>query len=367
MADHYEILGVHRDASPDEIKRAYRQRARELHPDANPGDAEAEARFKEVALAYEVLSDPQRRQHYDMLGDGPVGGGSPFGGGGLGDIFDMFFSGGSSFGGGTSGPPRGADVEAVIDLSFVEGVFGCESEVHVRSAVACVECEGTGAAAGSAPVTCPDCGGAGQVRRVRQSILGQMVTAGPCGRCNGLGTTIEHACPRCNGEGRHLDDCTYNVDVPGGVYTGATLRLPGRGAVGPRGGAAGDLYVHVRVADDDRFERHDDDLVHELHLAFTQASIGTRLALDTLDGTQEIEIEPGVATGTVIRFRGLGVPRLQGRGRGDLLVRLVVDTPTDLDDEQRALLVHLAELRGEHLDPPEPGLLSRLRDAFTRS
>ena len=177
MADHYEILGVHRDASADEIKRAYRQRARELHPDANPGDATAESRFKEAALAYEVLSDPQRRQQYDMFGDGPVGGGSPFGGGGLGDIFDMFFNAGSSFGGGPSGPPRGADVEAVADLTFVEAVFGCETEVAVRTAVPCEDCGGSGAELGTYPSTCPDCGGAGQVRRVRQSILGQMVTA----------------------------------------------------------------------------------------------------------------------------------------------------------------------------------------------
>ncbi|MBU3702421.1 MAG: J domain-containing protein, partial [Acidimicrobiia bacterium] len=189
MADHYDVLGVTREASGDDIRRAYRRRARELHPDVNPGDAEAEARFKEVALAYEVLSDPQRRQHYDMYGDAPAGGGAPFGGG-LGDIFDMFFNGGSTFGGGPSGPPRGADVEAIVDLSFVEAVFGCETEVSVRTAVPCEDCEGSGAAAGSHPQRCGDCGGSGQVRRVRQSILGQMVTAGPCGRCNGIGTVI---------------------------------------------------------------------------------------------------------------------------------------------------------------------------------
>lgn len=365
MADHYEALGVRRDASSEEIKRAYRQRARELHPDANPGDAESEARFKEVALAYEVLSDPQRRQHYDMFGDGPVGG-SPFGGGGLGDIFDMFFNGGSSFGGGQSGPPRGADVEAVIDLELVDAVFGCESDVVVRTAVVCEDCEGTGAAAGTAPTVCPDCGGSGQVRRVRQSILGQMVTAGPCGRCSGFGTTIEHACPACAGEGRHLSERTHIVEVPAGVYTGATLRLPGRGAVGPRGGVAGDLFVHVRVAEDDRFERHDDDLLHQLHVSFAQAAIGTRLVVETLDGTEEIEVAPGTCTGDTVRFKGRGVTRLRGRGRGDLIIRLVVDTPTDLDDEQRSLLVRFAELRGEHLDPPEQGLLARLRSAFTR-
>ncbi|MBU3701860.1 MAG: molecular chaperone DnaJ [Acidimicrobiia bacterium] len=365
MADHYDVLGVPRDAGSDDIRRAYRRRARELHPDVNPGDAEAEARFKEVALAYEVLSDPQRRQHYDMYGDAPAGQGAPFGGG-LGDIFDMFFNGGSTFGGGPSGPPRGADVEAIVDLSFVDAVFGCETDVSVRTAVPCEDCEGSGAAAGSHPQRCGDCGGTGQVRRVRQSILGQMVTAGPCGRCNGIGTVIDHLCPKCAGEGRRIEERSYTVEVPAGVDTGATLRLTGRGAVGPRGGATGDLYVHVRVAPDPVFTRVDDDVHMTLPIAFTQAAIGTRLAVDTLDGTEEIEIAPGAATGDQFRFRGRGVPRLRGRGRGDLVVGLVVETPVDLDDEQRALLVHLAELRGEHLDPPEHGLLARLRGAFTR-
>ena len=367
MADYYELLGVRRDASADEIKRAYRQRARELHPDANPGDAAAEARFKEVAVAYETLSDPQRRQQYDMFGEaGP--GGSPFGGGGgLGDIFDMFFNGGSPFGGGSSrpsGPPRGQDIEAVVDLAFDEAVFGTEASVSVRSAVFCDDCNGSGADAGTSPVTCPDCGGAGQVRRVRQSILGQMVTAGPCTRCDGLGTVIEHRCPSCGGEGRRLEQCSYTVDVPAGVDTGATLRLPGRGAVGPRGGPAGDLYVHVRVSPHERFWRDGDDLVHELHIGMAQAALGTQVELETLDGSEVIPIDPGTQNGCVVTFRGRGVPHLQGRGRGDLLVQVVVDTPDDLSDRERELLQQLAAERGELIDPPEHGLMAKLRSAF---
>lgn len=365
MGDYYDLLGVGRNATADEIKRAYRRRARELHPDANPGDAAAEARFKEVAQAYETLSDPQRRQQYDMYGEAGMQGGSPFGGG-LGDIFDMFFNGGSPFGGGagSSGPPRGADVEAIVDIDLAEAVFGCEASVSVRTAVVCDDCGGSGADPGSGPTTCADCGGAGQVRRVRQSILGQMVTAGPCGRCNGFGSIIEHPCPGCGGEGRHLDDCDYTVDIPPGVDSGATLRLAGRGAVGPRNGAAGDLYVHIRVAADPRFTRHDDDLVHELHVAMTQAVLGAQIALETLDGDEIVPIEPGTASGAVIRFRGRGVPHLRGRGRGDLLVRIVVDTPTDLDDEQRTLVERLAVLRSEEIDPPEQGLMAKLRGAF---
>jgi len=370
VTDYYELLGVSRGATTDELKRAYRQRARELHPDANPGNPSAEAQFKEVSLAYETLSDPQRRQQYDMYGESGIQGGSPFGGGGggLGDIFDMFFNGGSPFGGGggggRSGPPRGADVETVIDIDFADAVFGCEASVSVRTAVSCAECDGTGADSGSGPVTCPECGGAGQVRRVRQSILGQMVTAGPCGRCSGFGTIIEHPCSGCAGEGRHLDQCEFTVDVPAGVDTGQTLRLSGRGAVGPRNGSAGDLYVHIRVGADERFIRRDDDLILELSIAFTQAALGAQITIETLDGDQLIPVDPGTASGDVIRFRGKGVPRLQGRGRGDLLVRLVVETPRDLDAEQRSLLEKLASLRGENIDPPEQGLMSKLRGAF---
>jgi molecular chaperone DnaJ len=369
MADYYELLGVERDASPDDIKRAYRQRARQLHPDANPDDPAAEARFKEVALAYETLSDPQRRQQYDMFGEAGPQQGNPFGGGaGLGDIFDMFFNGGSPFGGGApsgpSGPPRGSDLEAVVDLDLADVVFGVEAPVSVRTAVACDDCEATGAAPGSAPTTCPDCGGAGQVRRVRQSILGQMVTAGPCHRCGGFGTVIESPCPTCQGEGRTLDERSYTVDVPAGVDTGATLRLGGRGAVGVRGGAAGDLYVHVRVAPDDRFVRHGDDLVHELHVPVTQAALGAQIPLETLDEDELIDVEPGTQTGKVVRLRGKGVPHLQGRGRGDLLVQVVVETPTELTDEETELLQRLAEIRGEEIAPPEGGFMSKLRSAF---
>ncbi len=367
MADYYELLGVSRDASADDIKRAYRRLARQLHPDANPDDPAAEARFKEVAVAYETLSDPQRRQQYDMFGEAGPQAGSPFGGGGLGDIFDMFFNGSSPFGGGApgpTGPPRGADLEAVVDLAFADAVFGVEAPVSVRTAVPCDDCEATGAAPGTTPATCPECNGAGQVRRVRQSILGQMVTAGPCNRCGGFGTVVPTPCPACRGEGRIVDERAYTVDVPAGIDTGATLRLSGRGAVGPRGGAAGDLYVHVRVAPDERFSRHGDDLVHELHVPVTQAALGAHVPLETLDGDEVIAIEPGTQTGKVVRLRQRGVPHLQGRGRGDLLVQVVVDTPTDLTDEEVGLLSRFAELRGHEIAPPEHGFMSKLRSAF---
>lgn len=372
MADYYELLGVRPDADADQLKRAYRRLARELHPDANPDDPAAEARFKQVALAYETLADPDRRRQYDRFGEAGVSGsgaaGGGFPGGGLNDIFDMFFSGGSPFGGGApsgpTGPPRGSDLEAVIDLAFDEAVFGVEAPVSVRTAVPCDDCEATGAAPGSVPETCGECGGVGQVRRVRQSILGQMVTAGPCSRCSGFGTVITTPCVTCRGEGRIVEERSYTVDVPAGIDTGATLRLSGRGAVGPRSGGAGDLYVHVRVAPHEHFVRHGDDLAYDLHVPVTQAALGAHLAFDSLDGPESVDLDAGTQTGKVVRLRGKGVPHLQGRGRGDLLVQIVVDTPTELTDAEVALYEQLAELRGHAIAPPEAGLFTRLKSAF---
>jgi molecular chaperone DnaJ len=372
-ADYYELLGVHRDASQDEIKRAYRQRARELHPDTNPDDPSAETQFKEITVAYETLSDPERRRRYDTFG--PEGatagaGGDPFGfGGGFGDIFDAFFGGGSGgFGrggfGGQAGPPRGSDLEIVADIEFETAVFGGEEDITVRTAIACETCQASGAAPGTAPVTCPDCGGSGQVRRVRQSILGQMVTAGPCGRCGGLGKFIERPCPDCRGEGRRVLDKAYTVDIPAGVDSGSTLRLTGRGAAGVRGGGYGDLYVHVRVRPHPRFTRDGYDLVHDLHVPLTQAVLGAHLSFDTLDGEEDLVIPRGTQSGRVFRLRNRGVPHVEGRGRGDVLVRVSVDTPTDISREEEQLLRQVAELRGESVAPPDTGFFSRIKSAF---
>ena len=370
MADHYETLGVERDATDEELKRAYRKKARQYHPDANPGDATAEARFKEVSAAYEVLSDPERRSLYDRFGTDDVKAArmaDPFNGG-LGGIFDAFFGGDSPFGFGSSarpqGPPAGEDLEAHVDLELHEVVFGAEREVSVRTAVRCESCDGSGAEEGTSPVRCSQCGGSGQVRTVRQSMLGQMVTASPCDVCGGLGEMIERPCRDCDGHGRKLERRTYSVQVPVGVDDGTTLRLSGRGAAGPRGGPHGDLYVHTRVRPHPRFHRNGSDLVHELHVPFTQAALGARLDYETLDGTEEIVIPKGTETGAVVRLRGRGVPHVRGRGRGDLLVQLVVDVPDDLSGEQEELVRRLAELRGEEVAEPSEGLLGRIRTAF---
>lgn len=370
VADFYELLGVHRGASQDELKRAYRRRARELHPDANPDDPHAAEQFKELARAYEVLSDPEARARYDRFGEaglgGPGGGGGdPFSGGGLGDIFEAFFGGGSPFGQrGPSGPPRGADVETVVDITLEQAVFGDQVRVEVRTALRCEDCHGSGAGEGTQPVTCSECNGRGQVQRTRQSLLGQMVTSSVCPRCNGLGQIIVTPCPTCNGEGRRVDNKTFQVEVPAGVDTGSTLRLTGRGAVGPRGGAAGDLYVHIRVAPHDVFSREGDDLLARVPVSVAQAALGTTFTLPTLDGDEELVIPAGTQPGHQITFRNRGAHRLQGRGRGNLVVEVVVEVPTELSAEEDELLRRLAEIRGETVGSSGGGLFKRIKSAF---
>jgi molecular chaperone DnaJ len=373
MADYYELLGVSRQASADDIKKAYRKRARELHPDANPGDSAAEEQFKQVAKAYEVLSDPEARDRYDRFGERAAGSAGPgnFGDmfGGFGDIFDAFFggSGASPFGGrgGAAGPPRGQDLEVIADVTFEQAVFGATVPVTARTAVRCDECDGSGAGAGTKPVMCSECNGRGQVQRVRQSMLGQMVTSTVCPRCSGLGQIIATPCAKCNGEGRQVTEKTYQVDVPAGVDTGATLRLTGRGAVGPRGGSAGDLYVHIRVAPHEVFAREGDDVLVTLPVSIAQAALGTTVTMPTLDGDEDISVPAGTQHGKEFVLRQRGAHRLQGRGRGDFRVRVEVRVPQRLDEGEAELLRKYAELRGEPVGSAQPGLFSRIKSAFS--
>ncbi|MEZ5383282.1 MAG: molecular chaperone DnaJ [Microthrixaceae bacterium] len=375
--DPYEVLGVSRDASPNDIKAAYRKAARDSHPDANPDNPAAEARFKSVAVAYEILSDGEKRENYDRFGsvDGAPMGGM---GGGLGDLFDAFFGGGGAggfgagFGGGRgsgpTGPHRGPDLETTLRLDFENAVFGGAQEVTVRTAVPCDVCEATGAAPGTSANTCGTCQGQGQVQTVRRSILGQMVTASPCPTCQGSGELIPSPCSKCDGDGRVVEDATLKVDVPAGVDDGSTLRLTGRGAVGARGGAAGDLYVHLSMAEHPTMRRDGTTLHLEVPVTIAQATLGAVVGIETLDGPEELTIPAGTQSGWEHRFRNLGVPRLDGRGRdrgrGDLVAHVAVRTPKDLDDEQEQLLRRFAELRGEEVAPPKAGLGKKLRSAF---
>jgi molecular chaperone DnaJ len=367
-ADYYALLEVSPHASDDEIKRAYRRMARELHPDRTGGDATAEARFKEVTRAYEVLRDPERRARYDRFGpegvDAPVPGSADFFGGGLGDLFDVFFGGAAPGQRRRGGPTRGEDVEIVLELDFREAVFGAKREITFDALVTCATCEGTGARRGTTAVSCPECGGSGELRRMRQSILGQVVTAVPCRRCGTTGEVISSPCPGCRGQGRSLESRTLTVDVPAGVDHASTLRLSGRGQAGPRGGPPGDLYVHLSVRPDDRFVRAGHDLQADLHIPVVQAALGATLEFETLDGTESVGIHAGTQTGHVIRLRGRGVPHVRGRGRGDLIVQVVVDTPTNLSKGEEVLLRQLAAEGGHTVGPPDEGLMARLRSAF---
>lgn len=368
MADYYELLGVERNATSDEIKKAYRVLARKLHPDANPGDESAEEKFKQVAQAYEVLSDPESRARYDRFGEagGAAGTGDFFGGGGLGDIFESFF-GGNPFGGarGPSGPPRGQDLEVVADLAFEQAVFGATVPVQIRTAVVCEDCSGSGAGSGTKPVICVECDGRGQVQRVRQSLLGQMVTAQACQRCRGFGEVIATPCAPCNGEGRKVTEKSYQVDVPAGVDTGATLRLTGRGAVGPRGGAPGDLFVHLRVQPHERYVRDGFDLVTSVDISIAQATLGTTIELPTLDGDETLAVPPGTQPGRVFVLKRRGVPRLQSAGRGDLKAVVNVVVPTKLTDDEARLLRAFAASRGDDVAPADTGFFSRIKSAFS--
>ena len=373
LSDLYGLLGVQTGASDEEIKKAYRARARELHPDNNPGDDVSEAKFKEVTLAYEVLRDPEKRARYDRFGPEGVfgtqaGGAGGFGfEGGLGDIFEAFFGQMSGGGGRRRGPSPGSDAEVRIGLEFAEAVFGCRREISVRLPVTCTKCAGRGAAPGTEPVTCSECQGVGEVRRVRQSLLGQVVTSVPCANCGGMGETIPHPCSECGGEGRLTEETTFTVEVPAGVDNGSTLRLAGRGAAGQRGGPTGSLFVQLLVTPDPRFERESDNLHTTLSIGVAQAALGTEVEVDTMEGTHLVVVKAGTQHGHIERVRGEGVPHLRGRGRGDLFVHVLVETPSDLTAPEEELLRQFAAARGEHVSAPGSGgdgVFSRIRSAF---
>lgn len=370
MADDlYAVLGLDRGASADEIKRAYRRKARTVHPDVG-GD---EDEFKAVTHAYEVLSDPQRKARYDQFGDDGTarpGGGDPFGGnfGGLGDVIDAFF--GQAFGGGAAGGGRraetvGRDVLRPVELTLAEVASGVRKTVDVDVAVTCDDCAGIGSSSGST-TTCADCNGRGQVQRIVRTAFGQLSSATTCPTCRGEGVRVTDPCATCAGQGRHRGKRSITVDIPAGVDQGDRLRVQSQGEAGQRGARAGDLYVEVRVAPHDRFERDGRDLWAELAVPATAAMLGSSFTVATVDDEGEVEIvvPGGSQPGDVVTVRKQGLPRTGGGARGDLHVRLRVDVPTDLDEQQRALVRQLAELRGEDRPEHQGGLLSRLRDAF---
>lgn len=371
--DYYAVLGVERDATGEEIKRAYRRLARELHPDRNPEPA-AQERFKEITRAYEALSDPEKRQIVDLGGDpfgaGGAAAGNPFGGfSGLGDIMDAFFGAGAASARGPRSRVRtGADALLRIELELTEMAFGVTRELAVETAVLCDACQGAGTAPGTHPERCETCAGRGEVQSVQRTFLGQVVTARVCPTCAGVGRTIRHPCATCAGDGRVRARRTINVKIPAGVEDGMRIRLSGQGEVGSGGGPAGDLYVEVHEQPHDIYTRDGDDLHCRVTLPMTAAALGTSLTVTTLDGDEQFDIRPGTQPDAELRLRGRGIPHLRGVGRGDLIIHLDIRTPTRLDPEQERLLKELAALRGE--DVPHStranggGIFSRMRDAF---
>ncbi len=371
--DYFGVLGLAREASDSDIKRAYRRLARDLHPDVNP-DPEAKERFQEVTRAYEALTDPDKRRIVDLGGD-PFetggGGGNGFGGagfgGGLGDIMDAFFGGGQTRG--PRGRTRaGRDALIPVELELDEAVFGTVKELTVDTAVLCDVCAGAGTARGTHVATCTTCSGRGEVQSVQRSFLGQVMTSRVCPTCSGAGQVIPEPCGKCAGDGRVRARRTISVKVPAGVEDGMRIRLTGQGEVGPGGGPAGDLYVEVHERPHDVFTRDGEDLHCRVTLPMTTAALGTTLDLKTLDGEEELAIAPGTQSGSILTLRAHGAPRLRATGRGNLVVHVDVVTPTRLDSEQERLMRELAALRGE--DQPESnreaqgGLFSRVRDAF---
>ncbi|NLB48110.1 MAG: molecular chaperone DnaJ [Microbacteriaceae bacterium] len=365
MANHYETLGVDQNATPDEIKKAYRRLARELHPDVNPSEDAAE-RFKSVTHAYDVLSDPQERQRYDLGGD------QAGGMGGFGDIFETFF--GAGFGGGSRGPrsrtERGEDAMIRVDVELADVIFGVQRDITVNTAVLCDTCNGSCCQPGTSPVTCDHCGGQGQVQRQVRSLFGNVVTAHPCGNCQGYGTVIEHPCIECGGKGRVRERRSMTIDVPSGIDTGTRMQMRGGGEVGPAGGPNGDLFIEFRVMHHDVFSRDGNDLLATAQVSMTDAILGAETEVSALDGNVQIEVPAGAQSGDVVTVRGRGIQGLHSTNRGDLKVALQVITPTKISTREKELVRQLAALRKD--DPPtlgefQQGFFGKIRDRFFRA
>lgn len=377
-ADYYQLLGVSRDADGDALKKAYRKLAVKYHPDKNPDNPEAEAKFKEVSEAYEVLKDADKRAAYDRYGHdafkaGGMGNAGGGGGGGFHDPFEMFreaFGGGGGgifedlFGGGggrsAGGAQHGADLRYDLEISLEQAAEGTEKEIRYNRAVACKNCSGSGAEPGSKKVTCPTCGGAGQVSSNRGFISFRQA----CPSCHGAGQKIEKPCGSCRGEGREMQRSTVKIRIPAGVYTGAKLRSAGKGEAGHMGGQAGDLYIIIHVAEHELFERHEDDLYCEIPIKFTLAALGGSIQVPTLFEKGTLKIPAGTQSGTTFRLRNHGMPHLRGGGKGDLLIRVHVEVPTKLNKEQTRKLEDYAESCGDPANPVSEPFLKKAKKFF---
>ncbi len=379
--DFYEVLGLQKGASDDEIKKAYRKLAKQYHPDLNPGDAEAETRFKEVGEAYEVLSDSQKKARYDQFGHagvdpnfgagaggyGGYGGGVDFGD--IGDIFSSFFGGG--FGGGGGGrrqnpnaPRRGSDAGASVIISFEEAAKGCKKQVSVQRIVTCPDCGGNGAKKGTSPKTCPQCGGSGSEVRQQRTPFGVMQTEAACSRCQGRGRIIETPCPTCSGQGRIRKTEQVGINIPAGVDDGQVININGMGNAGVNGGPAGSLQIQVSVRPHPLFERDGFNIWYELPITYAQATLGAEVDIPTLDGKIAHTIKEGTQPGDVLRVKGKGIPYLNGRGTGDLLLKVVVEVPKNLSGEQKKLLKKFDESTGDKNYQKRKSFFDKIKKGF---
>lgn len=369
--DYYEVLGVPKTATEAEIKSAFRKQAKTCHPDLHPGDKEAEARFKELNEAAEVLCDADKRAKYDQFGhaafDPSMGGQNPFEGGfggfGFSDIFDQMFGGG--FGGSArtaSGPVAGNDLRYSLTLTFEEAAFGVKREILIPREEACSACNGSGAKPGTEPVRCTTCGGTGQVRTQQNTILGSFTSMRPCSACHGTGKIIKEPCQSCRGSGRVRKNTRIVVNVPAGIDNGQTISMRGEGEAGKRGGPRGDLYVSITVRPHKRFQRRGYDLYLELPIPFTTAALGGEITVPTLQDPVRYTVPAGTQSGTTFRLREQGVPRLHNQGRGDMLVTVTIDVPKKLTDEQKHLLEQFAAAQGNRTKAGKKGIFSKLRD-----
>ncbi|MBQ9763014.1 MAG: molecular chaperone DnaJ [Phascolarctobacterium sp.] len=378
--DYYEVLGVSKTATQDELKKAYRKLARKYHPDLNKDNAEAAEKFKECNEAYSVLSDEQKRAQYDQFGhaafeNGGMGGGGGFGGaggfGGFGgsgmeDIFDMFFGGQGGRGGSRAkaGPQRGADLRFDLEISFEEAAFGMEKEINLYRDEVCDHCHGEGAEPGSKVETCPECNGSGYVRFTQNTMFGQMVNERPCSRCKGEGKIISEPCRECHGKGTVKRNKKLKVKIPAGVDNGSRLRVSGEGEAGAKGGPSGDLYVYLYVKPHKFFERDGTTVLCEVPINIVQATLGADIKVPTLDGQVTMKVPEGTQPGKVMRIKGKGIPSLRNGSRGDQLVRIKVVVPTKLSDKQKDALRKFADISKDNINPEEKSFMDKVKDFF---
>lgn len=372
--DYYEVLGVSKGASADDIKKAYRQEAKKYHPDLHPGDKEAEAKFKEINEAYEVLSDSDKKARYDQFGHAGVdpnfgagaGGGGFEGFGDFGDIFSDIF-GGFGFGGGSSrrnGPKRGADIRQIIDITFEEAAFGCKKQLNINKMENCEVCHGTGAKPGTSPVTCTRCGGSGQVTTQTRTPLGYMRNVTTCPECHGNGKIIKDPCQSCRGTGKVRRQRTIEVDIPQGINDGQTMQISGGGEPGTKGGPTGDLLLTIRIKKHEIFTRDNFDVYITMPITFVQAALGATIKVPTISGVVEYDVPAGTQTGSVFRIRGKGVPYIRGKGRGDQYVKVEIETPKNLSQSQKDILRQFDGTTGEKNYGKRKSFFDKMKDIF---